>query len=1002
MYVIKTRLARLRAINKTSMRSTTSHTMDRYVRSSIQPRLRRTLLARANYNNRSETPACEQRQESMQEIIQRGSRGFQISKVPDTQATSYKPPVLRTWYLGLMLLILLLLMSLTELAVYKLHDGESPIYRTQEVQNQNTTKRRELPKMKNDHLSTQDAMRIKLLKAGGSLIPGRYALKWDDTRIGKPVTRTFQSSELAHILKSTTQVIWPNSTFPPSNATNQVSWPNSKIPLYANFTNSNNTNTTLITVPPKNSSTGGTCYECEHGGHDQGYGGSNGGGGYNGGDDRGASGGGPGGGDPEGDYLGRTATITSHETAADLAAGKSTERGFKTLSGETIKGVPFIPTPPVVEIVTAAMSQVSEPRVYASSLQSARKDAAQALEKSHTSLHGSWPVVTLTPTKDTADGTILGADLVQLPATSGTAQQLMSTSLTGNREFESTPAPQHRPTLHVPLASEAKIAASQDTAASEQVAESKPHKPAETSGSVDQWMEVTSTKPSTHSITALPIVPTKVGSFVSHHNHVSLATSLLSGDTLEIASQEEYITMAAFPSREHGKYRTVMKRAYASQFATVLVDDFGRPSTTRAMAAVQAVLSVVLSGMDSISTDTFSYVLASSTSVLTGSGGRPTSTLTKYFPRIISVVTMEDDEGSPTKTVASLGPVFTLPTFQSEVPKPTDSPTNTTTSQHRLLQVYEITQGEYFLGRSFHYWPLSWAFHFGSLIAMQNCTSLFMHLLFHKKNGASVPHSLLFETKGAMTTLKAFSTLHNGQKVIRFTGALVLLSAVLVPASGEAIYINVVHGDHCKEGSGNAQNCAITLGVNPIAAQVTVAILAIMAAVLVAAAISLRNWNTSMRNESWNMVALAELSQDSSLRSLLSDIFESKGAITSKETLRIFGNNRYTVSSWGNCRQPTRRVVVLGDHAGSSERRRTEELDDSTIEEGGLSAPPKRPRMPTFILTITGRLLILFLLVGLAIHIADFPDFDILVTVSQTSWTVSQFSCGYYSPLLAS
>lgn len=239
-------------------------------------------------------------------------------------------------------------------------------------------------------------------------------------------------------------------------------------------------------------------------------------------------------------------------------------------------------------------------------------------------------------------------------------------------------------------------------------------------------------------------------------------------------------------------------------------------------------------------------------------------------------------------------------------------------------------------------------------------------------HGVAASHSVLFATKGPLTTMRALFTLCADQGLLRLTGLLVLLSGLLVPISCEAIRI-VAQGNDCQTGHGNAQNCAITLGVFPIPAQITVAILATMAALLMTAAVLLRKWKTGVSAQVWNMTE-SSVELHPRFTALLNRLSETKGVISNKNVSEAFGNNRYTFETWSDGGQLRRGIVVLGSHSPLVKNKRLGEVDESSLEAGRSPASPKRPTMPAFILSITGRLLILLLLIGLTIHIAIYPE----------------------------
>ncbi|KAF3001176.1 hypothetical protein E8E14_007704 [Neopestalotiopsis sp. 37M] len=146
-----------------------------------------------------------------------------------------------------------------------------------------------------------------------------------------------------------------------------------------------------------------------------------------------------------------------------------------------------------------------------------------------------------------------------------------------------------------------------------------------------------------------------------------------------------------------------------------------------------------------------------------------------------------------------------------------------------------------------------------------------------------------------------------------------------------------------------------------------------MAVALIATGCLLKGWKTGVSSSPWNLMAMSQLSRHPELQYLLCNIHEQNGKVQPSEISKLFEDNRYTFGWWNDRGSLTYGALVLDQHGASSKLMRRERPDGSSLENGGTSAPPKRPRMPTFILTVVGRLLILFLLIGLSIHISIYP-----------------------------
>lgn len=413
---------------------------------------------------------------------------------------------------------------------------------------------------------------------------------------------------------------------------------------------------------------------------------------------------------------------------------------------------------------------------------------------------------------------------------------------------------------------------------------------------------------------------------------------------------------------------------YASVTLTTLRDPAGKPTATQTLAIVQSGLTSTFLNADGVPTMTLTFFWSSSTSILTDSNGNPTSTMTTIVAETVSTTVLTDANGQPTRTQTYLNPIPT----ESLIPagtNNTDSSKNGTivsTTGSELLRVYGITNGEYFVGLIL---PTLFATLLGMPIRMLDYNAKLyqpFHALATSKQGATASQSILFKTKSPWTTLQSYTHLRGEQSLLRLTGGLVLLSAILVPVSTEAVRC-IVQGDNCDRGQGNAQNCAIALGVFPTPGKVVVVLLATMAVLIVATTVLLRRWRTGIRARSWNMLAMSRFASHSDMRLLLRQIPDN-GRIPSEEVRRSLERQSYTLGSWEEngivmIEVVPQKALRLKDASPKAPVR------TSNHRTRAWHVTRKQKAMSIFWLTIYGRLLTLSLSTGVLILIAIYPHF---------------------------
>ncbi|KAH8201939.1 hypothetical protein TruAng_003931 [Truncatella angustata] len=406
--------------------------------------------------------------------------------------------------------------------------------------------------------------------------------------------------------------------------------------------------------------------------------------------------------------------------------------------------------------------------------------------------------------------------------------------------------------------------------------------------------------------------------------------------------------------------------AYASKLTETWADINGKPTRTETLAVLQSGVTSVLSDTEGIPTRTMTYFWLPSTTILTDSQGKPTGTRTTLAAETVSTSVLVDVNGNPTGTVTALSPDKTpVPTSaepKTSEPSSTDNDNDTVTKE--LLQVYGITNGQYFVGLIL---PALLATILGVPIRVLDCNAK-LYQPFHalaraSSNGATAQQSLLFETNGLKSTMRSFFTCQQGYTLLRLTGALTLLSTILVPVSVEAVRV-IIQGDDCREGQGNAQNCAITLGSFPVPAYIVVALLSAMATLVIAVAVVLRKWDTGVSSKPWSLYMVTEIASDEEFLKILSELRKTKRTIDATADLsEVLGRQRYGLRFWKDGGAP-KFAITIQESCSPKLLDKASAADTSDHDSNISNSQRGRKTMPVFMLTITGRLLALSLIMG--------------------------------------
>lgn len=239
-----------------------------------------------------------------------------------------------------------------------------------------------------------------------------------------------------------------------------------------------------------------------------------------------------------------------------------------------------------------------------------------------------------------------------------------------------------------------------------------------------------------------------------------------------------------------------------------------------------------------------------------------------------------------------------------------------------------------------------------------------------RPNGAAASESLFLPTTGLSSFLTAQDILGCA------TMALMALSMILIPISAEAVHV-VMHGDECHAGQGSADNCGFTLGVNPTFAHIVIAILPVMGILLVLAWTRLRRYRTAVPVKPSSMSFMSSFASDPSIHSLLSQFDQGAGCLKMKDGIRSFDPWIYTIENTMIGPKAGCRVTILEKSAHAEKHNHNSEPVHS--DPRGSTAHPtaqhaKSRALYSFILTFSGRILILLALLGVLLLVVVYTQ----------------------------
>ncbi|KAI1088704.1 hypothetical protein F5B19DRAFT_470214 [Rostrohypoxylon terebratum] len=243
------------------------------------------------------------------------------------------------------------------------------------------------------------------------------------------------------------------------------------------------------------------------------------------------------------------------------------------------------------------------------------------------------------------------------------------------------------------------------------------------------------------------------------------------------------------------------------------------------------------------------------TVTLTNFQGQPTATQETHVLVAPSITTETDSRGTPTATA----------TFYAQLPS--DKNSQNGDGDEGAVKTYTITYGSYFIGM---FLPTLLAILLAVPIRILDVNAKILqpwHELTHSRGGAPGRESLCLETSGWKSIVSSFRSLAGGQALVFLTSMLVLISALLIPLSAEAVSFDL-KGEDCVEGSGMGKNCAYVLAVFDQAAKATIALLVIMGLATLAILAVLLRWKSGVCTNPWSICGTASLALNPDVRQL--------------------------------------------------------------------------------------------------------------------------------------
>ncbi|KAI0130685.1 hypothetical protein F4814DRAFT_139214 [Daldinia grandis] len=406
---------------------------------------------------------------------------------------------------------------------------------------------------------------------------------------------------------------------------------------------------------------------------------------------------------------------------------------------------------------------------------------------------------------------------------------------------------------------------------------------------------------------------------------------------------------------------TILAQGYTETI--VHADAHGNPTSTELRIIFRQPSKTTLTDYQGRATLTQEYYLGLSTNVLYDGAGHPTATETSVVTETPMLTTLFDGNGVATQTKTEFVPLsLTTTVFTTPTPEVSQN-----SKGQKTLSIVPISNGKYFLGLML---PTFIAIAVSIPIRILDQHARLYHP-FHTltaTQGALARDTLCFQTSGVWNIKARFRSLLNGESLLTLTGLLVLGSVIMVPLTSESVRI-ILGGPNCAGSKGDTSTCTMALGVNPVPAQVTVALLAFMTVLVGLTTIVLWKWKTGLSWNPWSLFRMGHLAANNEIRTtLLRRLREQNGRITYNYVTKALAGLSFILDSYRDNGELRYGLLI------PNEVQSLRGGGKSVTFAGGKKSRRRRKGdyMPFFILTWSGRLLFLALLcsviIGLMIY----------------------------------
>ncbi|KAI0439482.1 hypothetical protein F4803DRAFT_554013 [Xylaria telfairii] len=304
---------------------------------------------------------------------------------------------------------------------------------------------------------------------------------------------------------------------------------------------------------------------------------------------------------------------------------------------------------------------------------------------------------------------------------------------------------------------------------------------------------------------------------------------------------------------------------HSGSFGTALIDPNGAPITPSTSQA--SVVPIEPEGYiiyyigDKIST------LIATTSV--NSGNPPIATLT-ISPDLVPSLgkgTKTDTKGHPTGT--QIWTTMVMPSPSMEIGSngvPTATILSTPDPPETYTIVYYIGPGQYFIGMFLPTITTSLIAIFVRIISINVEYFQPWHSL-ARRHGAFGRDSLFFQPGDWRSIFRSVRSVSSGEVVPFLANLLLVLSAVLIPLSAEAISLDLRGG--CANKANTAKNCAWVLSTSSYASGASIVILVLLTFTLALLLGILRKWHLGVYTDPRSICTLASLSLNKEVQQLV-------------------------------------------------------------------------------------------------------------------------------------